>query len=149
MMRFIRDRRGNVAVEYALTFPYLVVLLYGILELSHYAYVQMTVANIAHDAARYAVVHGSLSTQPLAEADIGAFVDNALGNLGFNKNGHGGTAVTVTYNPDNTPGSTVNVSISYTFVPLMAGFDMVPGATQAFSTLATSITGKAQMVINQ
>jgi Flp pilus assembly protein TadG len=149
MNGFFRDRRGNVAVEYALTFPFLVAMLYGILELSHYGYVQMTIANIAHDAARYAIVHSSVSSQPLVAADIGAFVNSRLGGLGFSTNGHGGTAVTVTYAPDNTPGSTVNVNISYTFVPFMAGFNAVPGSTHTFTALSGSITGKAQMVLNQ
>ncbi|HTJ63826.1 MAG TPA: TadE/TadG family type IV pilus assembly protein [Alphaproteobacteria bacterium] len=148
MIGFFRDRRGHVAVEYALTFPYLVALIYGILELSHYAYIQMTVANIAHDAARYAVVHSSVSSQPLLAADIGSFVNSRLSGLGFNTNGHGGTAVTVTYSPDNTPGSTVSVNISYTFVPFMAGFNAVPGSTHTFTPLTGSISGKAQMVLN-
>jgi Flp pilus assembly protein TadG len=149
MIRFFRDRNASVVVEYALTFPYLVALLYGILELSHYAYVQMTIANIAHDAARYAVVHSSSSNQPLIASDITTFVNNELSGLGFKKSGSGGTTVTVTYNPSNAPGSTVNVNISYTFVPFMAGFNAVPGSTHTFKALTGSITAVAQMVVNQ
>jgi Flp pilus assembly protein TadG len=148
MTRFFRNRDGSVVVEYALTFPYLVALIYGIFELSHYAYVQMTIANIAHDAARYAVVHGSLSTDPLVASDITTFINNELGGLGFKKT-TGGTTVTVTYSPDNTPGSTVSVNISYTFVPFMAGFDAVPGSSHKFKALNSTITGAAQLVVNQ
>jgi Flp pilus assembly protein TadG len=149
MIGFFRDRKGSVAVEYALTFPYLITLLYGILELSHYAYIQVSIANIAHDAARYAVVHSSMSAQPLVAADIGTFIDNQLGTLGFNKSGHGGTTVTVTYSPDNTPGSTVSVNIAYRFVPFMVGFNGVDGSTNALRALSGSMTAAAQLVMSK
>lgn len=139
---------GHVAVEYALSLPFLLGLIYGIVEVSHFAYLRMTMANAAHDAARYASVHSSQSGQPATSSDVTTFVSNELSSLGLNPAGTGGTTVTVTYTPDNSPGSTVNVQISYPFVPFMTGFDQIPGSSATFTNLAGPIIGLAQTTIS-
>jgi Flp pilus assembly protein TadG len=139
---------GHVAVEYALTLPYLLAFIYGIVEISHFAYLRTTVANVARDAVRYAVVHSSISAQPATAATVTTYVNNELSSLGLSQSGTGGTSVTVTYSPDNTPGSTVNVKISYPFAPFMPGFNAVPGSSTSFATLVGPILGSSQMVVN-
>jgi Flp pilus assembly protein TadG len=139
---------GGVAVEYALCLPYLLAFIYGIVEISHFAYLQTTVANAAHDAVRYAVVHSTVSAQPAVASDITSFVNSELSSLGLLQSGTGGTAVTVTYNPDNKPGSTVKVQISYPFTPFMPGFTSILGASGSFTALVGPILGTAQMVVN-
>jgi Flp pilus assembly protein TadG len=139
---------GSVAGEYALTLPFLLGLIYGIIEVGHYAYLRITMANTTHDAARYAAVHGSQATTPATSSDVKTFVNNELTALGLNPDGTGGTAVTVTYTPDNNPGSTVQVSISYRFVPFMAGFDQIPGTSTSFTALSGPILGSAQLTIS-
>jgi Flp pilus assembly protein TadG len=139
---------GSVAVEYALCLPFLLGLIYGIVEISHFAYLRTTMSNAAHDAVRYAAVHSSQSGQPKTSSDVTTFVSNELSSLGLNPAGTGGTTVTVTYSPDNTPGSTVNVTISYPFVPFMTGFDRIPGSSATFTTLAGPIVGLAQLTLS-
>jgi Flp pilus assembly protein TadG len=142
------DESGHVAVEYALTLPFLLGLIYGIVEISHFAYLRTTMENVAHDASRYASVHSSQSSQPALSSDITTFVNNELSSLGLNPAGTGGTTVTVTYTPDNSPGSTVNVQISYPFVPFMTGFDQIPGSSATFTALAGPIVGLAQTTVS-
>jgi Flp pilus assembly protein TadG len=147
--RFRRlDDGGSVAVEYALCLPYLLAFIYGIVEVSHFAYLQTTVANAAHDAVRYAVVHSTVSAQPAVASDVTSFVNSELSSLGLLQSGTGGTAVTVTYNPDNKPGSTVKVQISYPFTPFMPGFTSILGSSGTFAALVGPILGTAQMVVN-
>jgi hypothetical protein len=93
-------------------------------------------------------VHSSQSGQPLTTSDITTFVSNELSSLGLNPAGTAGTTVTVTYTPDNTPGSTVNVQISYPFVPFMTGFDHIPGSSANFTNLAGPIIGMAQLTLS-
>ena len=140
--------RGSVAVEYALCLPFLLAFIYGIVEVSHFAYLRTTMSNVAHDGSRYAAVHSSTSAQPLAASDITTYVSSELSSLGLNPAGSNGTTVTVTYNPDNSPGNTVNVAISYPFVPFMPGFDHIPGASGTFSNLAGPIVGVAQLTLS-
>jgi Flp pilus assembly protein TadG len=139
---------GHVAVEYALCVPFLLGLIYGIVEVSHFAYLRATVSNVAHDASRYASVRSSQSAQPAAASDVTTFVSNELSSLGLNPAGTNGTTVTVTYTPDNSPGSTVNVQISYPFVPFMTGFDRIPGSSATFTNLAGPIIGMAQLTLS-
>jgi Flp pilus assembly protein TadG len=140
--------RGSVAVEYALCLPFLLAFIYGIVEVSHFAYLRTTMSNVAHDASRYAVVHSSQSGQPLTTSDITTYASAELSSLGLNPAGSNGTTVTVTYSPDNTPGSTVNVTISYPFVPFMPGFDQIPGSSASFTALAGPIVGVAQLTLS-
>jgi Flp pilus assembly protein TadG len=142
------DDRGHVAVEFALCLPFLFGLIYGIVEVSHFAYLRTTMSNVAHDASRYASVRSSQSTQPVSSSDVTTFVSNELSSLGLNPAGTNGTTVTVTYTPDNSPGSTVNVQISYPFVPFMTGFDRIPGSSATFTNLAGPIIGMAQLTLS-
>ncbi len=85
---------------------------------------------------------------PVTSSDVTTFVSTELSSLGLNPVGTGGTAVTVTYTPDNSPGSTVKVQISYPFLPFMTGFDRIPGSSQTFTKLAGPIVGLAQLTIS-
>jgi Flp pilus assembly protein TadG len=135
---------GNVAVEYALTAPILLGFCYGLMEISHFGYIQVSIANIAHDAVRYAIVHSSISSQPLVSSDITTYVNNEITGVGL---GTAGSTVTVTYNTNNTPGSTVNVTISYPFTPFMPGFNAIPGTSATFTSLVGPVLASSQMTI--
>ena len=138
---------GSVAVEYALCLPFLLGLIYGVVEISHYAYLRMTMSNVAHDAVRYASIHSSLATTPATATDVKSFANNELSSLGLNPDGTAGTTVTVTYTPDNSPGNPVNVSINYPFVPFMTGFNRIPGTSANFTALSAPIIASAQLTI--
>jgi Flp pilus assembly protein TadG len=138
---------GSVAVEYALCLPFLLALIYGIIEVSHYAYLRTTVANVAHDAVRYASIHSSSAQTPATASDVKSFVNNELSSLGLNPDGTAGTTVTVTYSPDNSPGNPVKVSITYPYVPLMGNFNRIPGTSATFTPLTAPVVASAQLTI--
>jgi len=138
---------GNVTVEYALCLPFLLGLIYGVVEVSHYAYLRITMSNIAHDAVRYASIHSSQATTPATASTVKSFANNELSSLGLNPDGTAGTTVTVTYTPDNSPGNPVKVSINYPFVPFMTGFNKIPGTSTSFTALNAPIVASAQLTI--
>jgi Flp pilus assembly protein TadG len=138
---------GSVAVEYALCLPFLLGLIYGVVEISHYAYLRITMSNVAHDAVRYASIHSSQATTPATASDVKSFANNELSSLGLNPDGTAGTTVTVTYTPDNSPGNPVKVSINYPFVPFMTGFNKIPGTPTSFTALSAPILASAQLTI--
>ena len=140
--------RGHIAVEFALTAPILVAFLYGILEVGHFSYLRMTVSNVAHDGARFAIVHSSISPQPLVGSDIATHVTNQLSALSLITTGVNGATVTITYTPDTKPGSTVLVQISYPFVPIMPGFNSIPGTSTTFNSLIGPIAARSKMVMS-
>jgi Flp pilus assembly protein TadG len=138
------DDRGSVAVEYAMTLPILLAFIYGIMEVSHFAYLRMTVSDVAHDAVRYAIVNSASSGSPATTSSVSTYATNELTELGLTAT----ATVTVTFSPSNAAGSTVEVQISYPFVPFMPGFNTIPGTSDHFTDLVGPITGLSKMVFS-
>jgi Flp pilus assembly protein TadG len=154
MMR--RDRRsttrrkvflgnaGTVAIEYALSVPILLGIIYGVMEISHYAYIKMTISDVAHDAVRYAIVNSSSSGSPTTSSAVQTYADNELTELNLTAT----ATVTVTFSPSNAPGSTVEVDISYPFTPFMPGFNRIPGNSNTFTDVVGPVEAVAKMVFS-
>ncbi len=133
------DERGNVAVEFALVAPYLLGFIYVIIELAHYQYLRTSLTNVAHDAARYAIVHGAKAAAPLQATAIATYAGTEMTNQGLASQG-----VTVTCSNDNQPGSQVTVAISYPYAPFLAGFRPL-----ALGALPNVIAVQAAMIVAQ
>ncbi len=115
---------GAAAVEMAFALPIFLLFIYGIIELA--------VADAARDGARYAMVRGSASPQPASSSDIATYVKGRLA-LGAAAQ----ATVSVSYNPNNNPGGTVTVQVSYPFSPLMPGFGYLASMTVSASSQMT------------
>lgn len=107
--RLFKSSRGNAAVEFALTFPTLMVVTLMIFDLGQALFVYTTVNNAAADGARYAALHGTSNTYPKTAAEIEAYIqDRATGLDPAN------LTITLTYTPNNQfTGSTVEVQLDY------------------------------------
>lgn len=107
---------GSVPIEFGFAFPVLFLLMYGIIELSHYGYVSIAVEDAARDGARYAMVRGGTSPQPAQTSDVVTFVKGRMtlvtGSL---------ATVTVNFTPDDQPGSVAQVTVSYPYQPFIMG----------------------------
>ncbi len=140
MSRFLHRRRsrGQALVEFALIFPLLVMLLFGLIDLGRAVYAFSTVSNAAREGARVAAVNQILTT-PALDCDqsmpiqdtsnphwaIATCAANAAISLGIPS-----TAVTVTYkSPPSQPtlvctagslhvGCLVDVNVPYAWAPL-------------------------------
>jgi Flp pilus assembly protein TadG len=115
---------GAAAVEYALALPVFALFLYGIIELSHYMFTDISVADAARLGARYAIVRGSSSPQPASSSDIADYVKGHMPLLNPSK-----ASISVTYNPNDNPGSEVTVQVSYPFIPFLPGFKFLKSST--------------------
>ena len=58
LLPFLRRSEGNMAVEFAIIAPTLLLFLFGLIEFSRYAYTQSSLNFAAQDATRFAVVRG-------------------------------------------------------------------------------------------
>ncbi len=125
------NTRGIAAVEFALMFPVLILMSFGILELSRVLYTNQTLAHAAREGVRYAVVRGASSGSPATATQIETYVKSRAlvdtANLG----------VVVSFNPDNNPGSVVSIQLNYGYDFLMPIYTFNP----------LTLTGTAQMVI--
>jgi Flp pilus assembly protein TadG len=124
--------QGGTLIEFGLSFVLFFSILFGIVDFGRALYAYDAISDAARTGTRYAIVHGSSSTSPATAATISSYVTtNCCAGLSS-------TAITVntTWNPNNSPGSTVNVQVQYTFkfilpflpstsVPMSASSQMV------------------------
>ena len=103
----IRDDRGGAALEMALVLPVFFVLLFGLFSFAIilFGYGNATYASRA--GARFASLHSTTSLSPCTTTSVQNFVMPFLWAAPS-----GGVVVATAWNPGNTVGSTVNVSIS-------------------------------------
>lgn len=105
LRRFVSDRSGIAAVEFALVAPVLLMLVFGAIEIGRVLYEQQTLEEAARETARWATLHGSKSTTP---ATATTAMDKAREIAGT----YAGLAGTVTFTPNNSPGSTVIIDLT-------------------------------------
>lgn len=112
MTRRGRGQRGSGMVEGALCFSAFVFITFGVMEFAMAIYGYNFCAYAAQDAARWASARGANYLTPAVPADVQTYVaKQAIGLTGA-------LNVTTTWQPDNKPGSTVQVTVGYTVVPL-------------------------------
>jgi Flp pilus assembly protein TadG len=107
-------------------------LIFGIVSLAMTVYTYSFLSNAARDAVRYAIVHGSKSTSPATSDVIQTFVRNEAKGLKASAIG-----VSTSWSPNNNPGSTVNVQVSYSYQPFYP-----------FNSVTLPLSSSAQMVIS-
>jgi Flp pilus assembly protein TadG len=105
-------RRGSAMIESALATTAFVLLIAGIMEFGFIGFASSSVAFAAHRAARFAAVRGSASGRAASISDIQA---EALANITALDTQ--AITVNVSWSPDNNPGGTVRVTVSYSFTP--------------------------------
>lgn len=106
-------------VEGAFAMLVFAVLVAGIMELGLIGAIASTVSFAAQRAARYASVRGSASGHPAAAADIRGIAQQYAAP--FNT---AALSTTVSWTPNNNPGSTVKVQVAYALAPSLMPLDM-------------------------
>jgi Flp pilus assembly protein TadG len=110
----MRGRRGSTMLEGALVMTTFVVLLVGSMDFGRLGFAYNSVTYAAHQAARFAATSGSASGHAASVATIQANADSNLLGLDASK-----LTISVTWTPNNNPGSQVQVVVSYGFQPLV------------------------------
>lgn len=129
-MRRKPSQKGSALVESALITLVFLVMILGIVDFGRMVWIYTQVAHGAREASRYAMVRGSATGNAATVAQIQAVVTNSAVLDTAN------THTAVTFNPDQSSGSTVSVAVTYTFnflgpyipigsVPLMSTSQMI------------------------
>jgi Flp pilus assembly protein TadG len=115
----MEERSGITLVEAAIAYPALIFIILAILITATGILSYQEVASLASEGARYAAVHGSAyaSTTGLEAATPDSVRKNAiLRNAVLVKPSK--LTTTVSWTPDNSPGSSVTVAVSYEWSPV-------------------------------
>lgn len=105
-----RKRIGQSMLEFAIVILVALVLIFGIIQASLALYAYNFVSYAARSAVRYAMVHGSQSGSPATASTIQSYAKGLASGLDPHS-----LTVTTTWNPNNNPGSTVTVKVTYEF----------------------------------
>lgn len=124
-----RHSAGNAIVESGLCFLLCMTIFIAIMEFGMGIFTYNFVSYAAREGSRYAATRGSLATTPATSNSIQTMVRNQAMALDPTL-----LAVTTTWNPNNTPGNTVTVNVSYPITPLI-GFVMGNMTVTANSTM--------------
>jgi Flp pilus assembly protein TadG len=116
-------------LEGALVMTTFVILLVGSMDFGRLGFAYSSVTYAAHQAARFAATNGSASGHAASVATIQANADSNL--LGLNA---AQLTVSVTWTPNNNPGSQVQVVVSYGFQPLV-----VPISSTSLTLKSTAV----------
>jgi Flp pilus assembly protein TadG len=125
----MRGRRGSTMLEGALVMTTFVILLVGSMDFGRLGFAYSSVTYAAHQAARFAATAGSASGHAASVANIQANADSNLLGLDATK-----LTVSVTWTPNNNPGSQVQVVVSYAFKPLV-----VPISSTSLTLKSTAV----------
>jgi Flp pilus assembly protein TadG len=120
--------RGSTLIESSIVAVVFLLLLTGIMEFGRLGFAYNEVSFAAQCAARYAAVRGSASGHPAAASDVQATAEAYTGALDNTK-----VTVTTTWTPNNSPGGTVKVKVSYKFATVL-----VPLAATTLSVQTTA-----------
>lgn len=119
------DQQGGTLVEFSLVAFLFVIVLLGVVEMARMVLVYTALNDAARAGVRYAIVHGSDSSAAVAACSpctdgLATTVQN-FASAGLV---HASNVTTVLTLPDSAtkPGSRVDVSVSYTYDPLISWF---------------------------
>ncbi len=109
------DEEGSTLVEFAIGASVLFLTLFGIISMSLALYSYNFVAQAARDAARYAIVRGT-SCVGFSDCDItSAEVNTYVKGLNYPGIISGNLTASLSPSPAGGPGSTITVTVLYTF----------------------------------
>jgi len=110
----VKHERGSTMVEASLVTVCFLFLIVGITDFGRLGFAYNSITYATHLAARFAATNGSASGHAASAATIQSNVTSNL--VGLNS---AALTVTVTWTPNNNPGSQVQVTAAYNFKPLL------------------------------
>lgn len=132
LVRRRNRQRGSGLLEGALCFSSFLFITFGVMEFAMAVYAYNFCNYAAEDAVRWASTRGANYPSPAAAADVQSYVAHEAVGLPNT------LTVTTTWAPDNKPGSIVQITVTYTVIPLT-------GVTLHANF---QVSGTAQMVIS-
>ena len=121
--------QGTTTVELSLVITAFFLLSIGLVDVGRGVWAYNSISWAATHATRYAIVHGDRAASPATASSIRNFVRNKLPGLS-------GVEVATVWDPDNSQGSFVRVTVQYAYRPVIALF--LPVTLRASSRMAIS-----------
>jgi Flp pilus assembly protein TadG len=135
-----RCARGQSLGEFGMVAAAFIMLVFGVINVARAVYAYNTVCFAASTAIRYASLNGASSSSPATSATVQSLVYSLADGLDASStcpaNKAGAICASTTWNPNNSAGSNVTVTVTYEFQPLSA---LLPAATLSLSSTETMV----------
>ncbi len=133
-LKLLQDRSGSSFVEFGILASIFLTLSFAVVDFGRMMWLNNTVEHVAAEGARYAAVRGADKASPVDVDQVKTYVrDRATGIPA------GDMAIDVTWSPNNNPGGSVTVLVTYNYEYIiggMLGFDPV------------DLEGRSTMIVN-
>jgi len=129
-----RNRDGVSIIEFAIIAPVFFLLLLGFVEVGWAAYRHAAVSHAVSEAARYGAVRGAASNAPIGASVLEAWTLHHALLTGS------GALASASFTPDNKPGSTVQVQVTYPHTPIIG---------KLFGSLNVTMTASSEITITR
>ena len=100
-------------MEFGLVLPLFLLLTTGLIDVGRGIWMYNTLSHAAREGTRYAIVRGETNRYPATSSTIREAVRSRAAGLNPEK-----LVVTTSWDPDNKPGSVVQVRVQYDFRPV-------------------------------
>lgn len=134
LLRLLRDRSGLAFVEFGILATIFFTLTFAIIDFGMMMWLNNTVEHVAAEGARYAAVRGAGKPSPVTESQVTTYVQDRADGIPA-----ADMTINVTWDPNNNPGSTVTVLVTYNYeyiIGSILGFDPV------------DLQGRSTMIVN-
>jgi Flp pilus assembly protein TadG len=108
-------QRGAHVLEFALAVPVFFFAVMGTVEFGRGLFAANELNHLAREAVRYAIVRSSDSDMPTDAGDVAAFIREQSVGLVADE-----IEIDTAWQPSNTPGAFVEVTLRYRFEPVLA-----------------------------
>ena len=125
--RLRRDQRGAGAVEFAFIAPLAILITLGAIETARAISAQAAIDHAVKETVRFAAMRGTASGAEASETQLEAMALD-LADLPS-----AATTAVASWNPDNSPGGIVTVTVQHTFSPVT-----IPFQSDSFTFNATA-----------
>jgi len=129
------ERRGQSTTEFVLIIPLLLLLMVGLLDLARLMWAYESLGHAVREGTRYAIVHGASSSLPADQAAIRDVIVSTARPQNADD-----LVVSLTFDPDNHPGSKVSVEARYAFRPASTFFT---------SAVSLELVSRSTMIISR
>lgn len=129
IVTFIKKTGGAAAVEFVLLAPLFAAIMIGGFDMGRYLFFQNELNSVVQEAGRFAMIRGASTATPATQATISNFASQLL-----RFNNANNVTFTVTFNPNNSSGSTVQIRAQANFSALGGLLDFSALTLDATST---------------
>ncbi|MYM57637.1 hypothetical protein GTG28_00115 [Vibrio sp. OCN044] len=131
----LKRQRGITITEFTLVAVVFMFMLFSIIEGARYVYTNGAISHLAREGARYASVRGEQAGKDVLRSSDAPATQTTISSYISGQSPISDITTTVSWSPNNTPGSEVSVTITHTFSSIVTLFNDVELTSTATNTI--------------